>query len=32
MNKDDLGRGQNVESLRTGNSGARLACGTVVPA
>lgn len=28
--EDDLGRGRNQETLKSGNSGPRLACGTVV--
>nr|XP_014292907.2 superoxide dismutase [Cu-Zn] [Halyomorpha halys] len=29
-NKDDYGRGGDKESLRTGNSGAKVACGVIV--
>jgi len=31
-NKDDLGLGNNAESIKTGNSGTRIACGIIVVA
>ena len=28
-NKDDLGKGNDVESTKTGNSGPRISCGVI---